>query len=554
MFRHLSIKNYILIEELEIDLTSGLTIITGETGAGKSILLGALGLLTGQRADGSTLLNKQRKCIIEGVFDLSNEALNEFFELNNLEYASEAILRREINPDGKSRAFVNDSPVTISVLKDLGSRLIDIHSQHQNVYIQTPAFQRHVLDQFAGHSEKTEQYRILFVKYKQLAESLRELRREAQAAQQDLDYARFQFGQLEAANLKEQEQEVLELELGTLTHAEEIKTGLKQVAAFIEGDEDRPATSAQLRECITTLHRIQNHFAPAKDYLQRIESALVDLRDISFDCARQSEVMEFDALRIGHIQERLGLLYALQQKFRVTSVQELMVLHQEWGDKIERIENYEERVALAQQEAEACLAALTELGNQISEGREKSISPIEQKVEHMLRQLGLPNGRFVIFLARGSMPTPDGFDEVSFRFSANKQQEPDELGKVASGGEMSRLMLSIKASVSTKMVLPTLIFDEIDTGVSGEIASKMGNILVEMSASAQIINITHLPQVAAKGHQHLKVYKQDGAHETHTHITALTGQERLHEIARLLSGEQLTQAAIENARELLTKP
>ena len=551
MFKSLSIRNYVLIQELEIDFREGLSIITGETGAGKSILLGALGLLTGQRADSSALLDTSKKCVVEGVFDVHADDWKEYFETHELDYEPETVIRREIAADGKSRAFVNDSPVNLSLLKELGAQLIDIHSQHQNIYLQLPAFQLEILDTYAQQTDEVAAYARAYAQYRKLLSELEELQAAARQQRTELDYHRFRYNELEAAKLRDGEQETLEEELAALTHAGDIQTGLAQVNALLDADE--LSVAQMLKSALSTLSRLQSVFHPAEGFRQRIESSLIDLRDIAAEAERIAEATELNPDRLEEINARLDLLYSLQQKHRVSSVKELMNICDELDAKIRDINDYDVRIEQIQNTIAQNLEQLESMTAAISGKRQQAIPDIEERILALLVQLGIPNAILKVDLSSAGQFTTTGSDVVRFLFSANRQQNLQELGKVASGGEISRLMLSIKAAISEKIALPTIIFDEIDSGVSGEIAGKMGNILEQMAQFAQIINITHLPQIAAKGKHHYKVYKEDDDAFTQTKVCKLTDNERITEIAKMLSGEKLTDAAMETARHLLGK-
>ncbi|MDR1155005.1 MAG: DNA repair protein RecN [Bacteroidales bacterium] len=551
MFTHLSIRNYVLIQELEIDFHKGLSIITGETGAGKSILLGALGLLTGQRADSSTLLDTSKKCIVEGMFDLHAAAWKDYFVTHELDYEPETVIRREIAADGKSRAFVNDSPVNLSVLKELGAQLIDIHSQHQNIYLQSPAFQLEILDTYAQQTGGVAAYAHAYARCRKLQAELEELQQASGQQRTELDYHRFRYGELEAARLQDGEQNALEEELDALTHAEEIKTGLAQVNVLLDADD--LSVGQMLKSALSTLSKLQNIYHPAKNFRQRIESSLIELRDVAVETGRIAESMEFNPDRLGEASARLDLLYSLQQKHHVSSVKELTAIRDDLDAKIREINDFDTRIEQVQAAIAQNLEQLESMAVAISGKRQQAIPAIEEHILALLVQLGIPNAIFKVELSPAVPLTSTGSDTVRFLFSANRQQNLQELGKVASGGEISRLMLTIKAAIAEKIALPTLIFDEIDTGVSGEIAGKMGNILEQMAKFAQITNITHLPQVAAKGKHHYKVYKEDHGATTQTKVRELTANERVTEIAKMLSGEKLTEAAMENARYLLGK-
>jgi len=549
MFTQLIIRNYVLIQELDIDFHDGLSIITGETGAGKSILLGALGLLAGQRADSGALLDKSKKCIVEGVFGLHEPFWKNYFDEQNLEYEPETVIRREIAADGKSRAFINDSPVNLSALKELGAQLIDIHSQHHNIYLQSPAFQLEILDRYSQQTEEVAAYSRVFAQYRKMQTELEELQAAAMQQRAELDYHRFRYYELESAKLRDEEQETLEEEQKALTHAEDIKTGLAQVNALLDADE--LSAAQMLKSALSTLSKLKSMYNPAESFRQRIESALIELRDIAAETGRIAESTEYNPERLEEVNERLDLLYSLQQKHRVSTVKELIDVRNELDVKIREINDYDLRIEKAQTAIEQNREQLESMAVTISGKRQQIIPAIEERILALLVQLGIQNAIFRVELLPAGQFTPTGADVVRFLFSANRQQNIQELGKVASGGEISRLMLSIKAAISEKIALPTLIFDEIDTGVSGEIAGKTGNILEQMAQFAQVVNITHLPQVAARGKHHYKVYKEEHADATQTKMRKLTADERITEIAKMLSGERLTEAAIENARQLL---
>ncbi|MDR2848077.1 MAG: DNA repair protein RecN [Bacteroidales bacterium] len=549
MFKHLSVRNYVLIRELDIDFFEGLSIITGETGAGKSILLGALGLLVGQRADSNTLFDKTGKCAIEGTFSLPQTAWKDWFAENELDYAQDTILRREIAVDGKSRAFVNDTPVNLSILKDLGTKLIDIHSQHQNIYLQSPEFQLQILDTYAQQLNVLTQYGQKYAEYRKLCARLEEIKTTAQQNQADADYIRFRFEELHEAQLQDGEQETLEEELKTLAHAGEIKTGLTQALSCLDADNNSITTL--LKSTVSIMSKLKSVYPPAEDFLQRLNSALIDLRDISSETERLAEAVEHNPARMDEVNERLDLIYRLQQKHRASTVGELIAIRDELDANLAEIGDAHLNIAQAEKEMKALEAELHQLSGTISGKRKQAAPEIEQQIHSFLTQLGITNALFKVDIQPSPQLTATGIDMVKFLFSANKQQNLQELGKVASGGEISRVMLSLKATIAGKISLPTLIFDEIDSGVSGIIAEKMGTILEQMAEFAQIINITHLPQIAAKGQHHYKVYKKDTEHDTQTKVRHLTAEERVLEIARILSGAEMTEAALANARQLL---
>ncbi|MDR3094128.1 MAG: DNA repair protein RecN [Bacteroidales bacterium] len=549
MFKHLSVRNYVLIQELEIDFFEGLSIITGETGAGKSILLGALGLLVGQRADSNTLLDKTAKCAIEGIFSLPKSAWKDWFAENELDYAEDTILRREITVDGKSRAFVNDSPVNLAILKDLGTKLIDIHSQHQNIYLQSPEFQLQILDTYAQQLVAVAQYSQKYGEYRKLCSRLEEMKAAAQQNQADADYIRFRFEELNEAHLQDGEQEALEEEQKTLAHAGEIKAGLMQAFSCLDSDNDSITTL--LKSTVSVMGKLKDIYPPAGDFLQRLDSALIDLRDIASETERLAEAIEHNPTRMDEVNERLDLIYRLLQKHHATTVGELTAIRDELDAKLAEIGDSHLNIEQVEKEIKTLQDELSQLSDMISARRKQAAPEIEQQIHSFLTQLGITNAVFKVDIQPSPQLLSTGSDTVKFLFSANKQQNLQELGKVASGGEMSRVMLSLKATIAGKISLPTLIFDEIDSGVSGIIAEKMGNILEQMAQFAQIINITHLPQIAAKGQHHYKVYKKDTENSTQTKVRQLTQEERVLEIARILSGAEMTEAALANARHLL---
>ncbi len=549
MLRRLQIRNYALIRELDVDFTSGFTIITGETGAGKSILIGALSLILGQRADTGVLKDKDRKCTVEGVFEVEGYGMEGLFAENDLDYDSQVIFRREIAPNGKSRAFVNDTPVNLKTLQDLGVRLIDIHSQHQSLELGNRMFQLMVLDNYADNNSLLNDYQSKYKIYKALLAELSEAEERAIHLRQELDYFQFQFEQLSKANLQIGEQETLEQELALLTHAEEIKTGLLSVANLL-GEEEGNAI-IRVKESIGTLNRIAKFYPEATTLSERLNSIYLELSDISSDVAYSSEKIEVDPNRIVLINERLDLIYSLQQKHHVANEEELIKLRDEFETKVNCVFSNDEALEALKTSAKAKEEELKQIAGRLSQKRLAATLPIGKKVEEQLIQLGMPNSRFRAEVTSGLPLSPNGRDEVNFLFTANKNGELSEISKVASGGELSRLMLSIKALISKSKALPTILFDEIDSGISGETADKMANILKGISRDMQVINITHLPQIAAKGDLHYLVYKEDTDMETITRLKLLSPDERVSELAKMLSGEYITEAARMNAAELL---
>jgi len=549
MLTRLRIQNYALIRELDVDLRPGFSIITGETGAGKSILLGALSLILGQRADSSVLKDKSVKCVVEAIFRVDGLGLEELFLANDLDFDNFAIFRREINPAGKSRAFINDSPVMLKTMQDIGIRLIDIHSQNQNLELNNQAFQLMVVDICAGNQELLVTYKENYKDFRKLISDLAEAESMAEKSKADLDYFQFQFDQLYKAALTENEQELLEKELEILTHAEEIKAGLSNVSELLNGE--NISALIQVKTSIGLITKLNNFLPDAKGLSQRLESLYVDLKDVADEAGSIGEKVEYDPDRIGTINERLDLIYSLQQKHHVKSVDELIVLRNSLEAKILAVSSNEEEIQRLVQLKDLKKAEVEDLSNRLSIKRQSVVEEIEMRVIRQLLQLGMPNSKFKVEISSLLSPGSHGMDTVSFLFTANKNGVLCEISKVASGGEMSRVMLAIKALISKSKALPTIIFDEIDAGVSGDIAERMGIILKEISTDMQVINITHLPQIAAKGDHHFLVYKQDSESETTTRLKLLTKTERIEELAKMLSGENITAAAILNAEELL---
>ena len=549
MLTRLKIQNYALIRELDVELAPGFSIITGETGAGKSILLGALALILGQRADSSVLNDKSVKCVVEANFRIEGLGLEDLFLDNDLDFDNMAIFRREINPAGKSRAFINDSPVMLKVMQDIGYRLIDIHSQNQNLEINDQTFQMMVVDICAGNQENLRNYRQSYRDYRKITSDLNEAVVAVEKSKADLDYYQFQFEQLHKANLIEQEQEELEKELELLTHAEEIKSGLSNVTELLNGDNG--STLIQTKITIGLITKIINFLPEARNLAQRLESLYVDLKDIAQEVAWIEEKVEFDPERISIINNRLDLIYSLEQKHHVQSVKELIEIRDAFELKIVTVSSNEEELLRLSQLKEIKYAEVVSDAQLLSSGRSSVSADIESRVLSQLVLLGMPNSKFKVEISPEDMPGTNGMDRVSFLFTANKNGVLSEISKVASGGELSRLMLAIKALISRSKALPTIIFDEIDSGVSGDIADRMGIILKDISADMQVINITHLPQIAARGDHHFLVYKQDSANDTTTRLKRLTKEERIEELAKMLSGENITAAAILNAEELL---
>lgn len=549
MLSSLKIQNYALIRELEVDLSSGFSIITGETGAGKSILLGALGLILGQRADSSVLKDKGSQCVVEASFSIDGLGLEELFLANDLDYDHNTIFRREINPAGKSRAFINDTPVMLKVMQEIGCRLVDIHSQNQNLELNDQSFQLMVLDIYAGNQEQLKQYKSLFNEYRRVAVALQEAKLAFEKSKADLDYYLFQFDQLEKASLVEHEQTEHEKELAVLTHAEEIKLGLSTVEEILNRDEGSAVSQAKM--ALGLISKMTSYLPEATGLADRLQTLYIDLKDIAQEVSWIVEKVELDPTKVSYLNERLDLIYTLQQKHHVDSVTELIAIRNGFALKIEAVSSNEEEILLLTKERDQKYQQVIDQASLLRSKRFSVSEELEKNVVRQLTLLGMPNSRFKIEILPVDEPSVRGLDSVSFLFTANKNGLLCEISKVVSGGEMSRLMLVIKALISASKALPTIVFDEIDAGVSGDIAERMGLILKDISKDMQVINITHLPQIAAKGDHHFRVFKQDSAHETTTSLKRLTSSERVEELAKMLSGESITAAAILNAEELL---
>jgi DNA repair protein RecN (Recombination protein N) len=550
MLSSLQIQNYALIDSAEIILGPGLTIITGETGAGKSILLGALALLLGERADAGLLFDKSRKCVVEGKFKVNKFQLQHIFAENDLDYSDETLIRREITPEGKSRAFVNDTPVTISFLRQVASRLVDIHSQHETLTLTDSAFQLSALDAIAGSEKLLDEYLDHFKAYRRAAERLKELIEFEAQSKKDLDYFTFQFEELDALQLKAGEQEELESELKTLENAETIKAGLsKSVMALSGADEN---LIAGLNAVKSTMAQMGKYNVKAEELFKRLSSAAIELEDISAETSELEDEIVYDPARIEFINERLDTIYRLQHKHGMKDIAGLLQLRAELEEKISSIANAEEQLAEAQKAKDQCLALVMDAGVKLEANREGATPALSKQIKAMLQDLGMPGAQLKVAMERTEEPRINGLNKVTFLFTANKGSDLQPLNKVASGGELSRLMLSLKALLSKSAALPTIIFDEIDTGISGDIAAKAGAIMHKMGEHMQVITITHLPQVASKGDSHLFVYKEDAGKKTVSRIRTLTDKQRVEEIAKMLSAGTPGEAAMENAKELLS--
>jgi len=549
LLTQLSIKNYALINELKIDFSSGLSIITGETGAGKSILLGALGLVLGNRADSSTLKDNSKKCIVEAKVSIANYNLREFFEEVDLDYEDHTIIRREILPSGKSRAFVNDTPVNLSILNDLRSNLIDVHSQHQTLSLSDTNFQFSVIDALAKNASKIENYKKGLIKLKNLKKQLEDLKTSQREANQQHDYNLHLFNELNDANLEIDEQEILEEKLEKLNNIEDIKINLSEALEISINEEIGLQTLLNTLE--NRLSKISSFSKEYKDLSDRITSVKIELDDIVSELEDENDNVEFNPNEAEELNDRLQLIYNLQKKHYVNSNKELLEIFEDLSNKIIAVESSEEVINQKESEIKEVEQKLNDLAEKISKARQKVIPTLQSALQSLLSDLGMQNARFSIKVNLKDSYFSNGKDELQFLFSANKGGSFGELKKVASGGELSRIMLAIKKILSENISLPTIIFDEIDTGVSGEISNKIAIIMQQMSKQMQVITITHLPQIAAKGNNHYKVYKEDINNTTTTNLRLLNPDERIVEIAEMLSGKEFSETAITHAKELL---
>ena len=550
MLKHLYIKNFTLIDTLDIELHPGFSVITGETGAGKSIILGAIGLLLGQRADSKTIKQGADKCVIEAHFDLSRYNMESFFTENDIEYdLDDCIVRRELTASGKSRAFINDTPVQLSMLKELGDRLMDIHSQHQNLLLNKQDFQLNVVDILADDSKELDAYRQTFSEYRKAEQELSQLREDIERNRQNVDFLQFQYQELSSANLKEGELEELEQKSDTMTHSEDIKSALYEADSAFQ-DEDNGIIRS-LRSSISALNGISKVFPDAKELTERMDSAYIELKDIASEISDHLEDIDFDPSELDSVNNRLDKLYDLQKKYRAETIEELITTRDDLQQKLNNIENSDEALESLQASVAKLKADVEKKADALTKLRTKAAQLIEKDMQSRLVPLGMPNVRFSISITK-EQPGTYGQDKVAFLFSANTSTPLQSVSQVASGGEIARVMLSLKAMISGAVKLPTIIFDEIDTGVSGKIAEKMAEIMQEMGNNErQVISITHLPQIAALGSTHYKVSKEETAQGTTTSMTMLTPDERVREIARMLSGSDVSDAAIQNAKELL---
>ena len=553
MLKRLAIKNYALIDNLDISFSEELNIMTGETGAGKSIILGALSLILGQRAESKYFFNQQKKCIIEGIFLVNGFQLNEFFTENDLDYDLETVLRREISSDGKTRAFINDTPVHLSTLKKLGEKLIDVHSQHATLEINDEDFQLLVIDTVAGNQNLLNNYREVFKSFKKAQTQLKDLISQSEKSKSDLDYFQFQFDELEKANLTQGEQTELEQELDSLTHAEDIKKSLMSSISVLS--ENEPSAIVQVKEAAANLANAEKYNPEISSLTERLNSCLIEVKDILSEIERIEQSSLINEVRLQEVSDRIDLIYSLQKKHRAASDIELIAIRDEISQKLNSILFVDEDIEKLKVEVDNHYKKVLDLSVQLGKSRTECIPKVEMQVMNTLTQIGMPNA--VLQVVNDTLPEGkfdlNGNNQIRFLFSANKGQSPLPMNKVASGGELSRLMLSIKSLIAVHTALPTIIFDEIDTGISGEVALKVGIIMEKLSKNMQVIAITHLPQIASKGDTHYRVYKDEKGDITNTNITKLNQEERILELAKMLSGDNPGESALQNARELLFK-
>jgi len=550
MLRHLYIKNFTLIDELDMDFHGGFSVITGETGAGKSIILGAIGLLLGQRADLKAIKQGADRCIIEARFDLSRYDMGSFFEQNDIEYdADDTIIRRELTAAGKSRAFINDTPVPLNMLKELGERLVDVHSQHQNLLLGKQDFQLSVVDILADDTAELQDYQQLYADYQQAQRQWEALKQEIEQGQQNADFLQFQYDELSAARLVDGEQEELEQRSETMTHSEDIKSALYEAESALSGDEVGIVSS--LRKAANALKGIERVYPDVAELAERIDSSYIELKDVADEVSSRLEDIDFDPSELDAVNNRLDRIYDLQKKYHAESVAALLAVQQDVKEKLSHIENGDEALRELEEKMNGLKDKTGRQAEVLTKKRRQAATMIERQMKERLVPLGMPHVQFEVSIEKGDLSRM-GQDKVSFLFTANTSTPLQPVSQVASGGEIARVMLSLKAMISGAVKLPTIIFDEIDTGVSGKIAEKMAHIMAEMGANdRQVISITHLPQIAALGTTHYKVYKEDTPQGTTSHMLQLSPEQRVDEIAQMLSGSHVTEAAVQNARQLL---
>jgi len=550
MLSQLYIKNFTLIDTLDMDFRSGFSVITGETGAGKSIILGAIGLLLGQRADSKSVKMGTEKCVIEAHFDLSRYGMERFFEENDIEFdAGDTIIRRELTAAGKSRAFINDTPVALAMLKELGEQLVDVHSQHQNLLLNKQDFQLEVVDIIADDAKQLADYQQVFSRYQKLQKDVERIREEISRGQQNAEFLQFQYDELHSVQLIDGEQEELEQRSETMTHAEDIKQALYEAGAALSGE--AIDVLGALKKAASSLHGIERVFPDVSELASRMDSCYIELKDIDGDVSSRLDDIDFDPAELENINNRLDKIYDLQKKYHVDTVGGLLAIQEDLQRQLSHIENGDEALAELEQQVAEAEKEVQAKADVLTKKRQKAATIIEKQMRERLVPLGMPHVRFEISIEQDT-PGRNGQDHVSFLFSANTSTPLQPVSQVASGGEIARVMLSLKAMISGAVKLPTIIFDEIDTGVSGKIAEQMARMMAEMGRSdRQVISITHLPQIAAMGSTHYKVYKEETAQGTTTRMLQLNDEERVREIAQMLSGSDVSEAAIQNAKELL---
>ncbi len=548
MLQQLSIRNYALIKELVMSPSAGLNMITGETGAGKSIMLGAVGLLLGERADSSVMLEEKEKCIIEGHFDIAAYQMEALFEREELDFINPCIIRREMSPGGRTRAFINDTPVKLETLKIIGSLLMDVHSQHQNLALGEKVFQLKIIDAFAGNRAILENYQSLYKEWKNAKDELDALEQKRINLQKDQDYNQFMFDELDAAKLNKDEQEETEAQLSVLENAEEIKLKIAEALALLK-ESDFPALDA-LRQSRSLLGQISSFGKGLTELYNRLESAFIELEDISQELETETEQVEFDPEKTAQLKERLDLIYRLQQKHQVATIAELIEIKEQYSAKLLDSEDTDYAFNKLKSHIAQLEQKLVKSGTELSKARKEVAPKLEKEIVSILQELGIPNGNFQIEM-KPAEPKLSGADDIQFLFSANKGLKPGELKDVASGGEFSRLIFALKFIIAGKTALPTIVFDEIDTGVSGEIALKLAKMMRKMASKHQVITITHLPQMAVAGEKHFFVYKDNSEPRTVSRIRELSPNDRLLEIAKMIGGENPSATTIQNAKELL---
>ena len=550
MLKQLYIKNFTLIDTLDMEFRSGFSVITGETGAGKSIILGAIGLLLGQRADSKSVKMGTDKCVIEAHFDLSRYGMERFFDENEIEFdAEDTIIRRELTSAGKSRAFINDTPVALSMLKELGEQLVDVHSQHQNLLLNKQDFQLNVVDIIADDAKELTDYQQTYVRYQELKKEEQRLREDIEQGRQQVDFMQFQYDELTNARLWDGEQEELEQRSETMSHSEDIKTALYEAESALSGDEG--GVVSNLKKAVSALQGIEHVYPDVAELAERMNSCYIELKDAAAEVSGKMDDVDFDPAELDMVNTRLDRIYELQKKYKVERVDQLLAIQEELGRKLSNIENSDEALAEIERQVSETLKDARRKAELLTEKRRVAAGAIEKQMRERLVPLGMPNVRFEIAVDQEPLGRC-GQDKVSFLFSANTSTPLQPVSQVASGGEIARVMLSLKAMISGAVKLPTIIFDEIDTGVSGKIAEQMARMMSEMGhCDRQVISITHLPQIAALGSTHYKVYKDETAQGTTTHMLMLNDEERVREIAQMLSGSDVSEAAIQNAKELL---